>query len=167
MVDRKCSLAGGGQSSLTAASPLCALGSSFCSVRHAAHTVLCLSVLSSPNIWKTQGEVSRNRIAGVSEPDSPLSSCVALGIVLLFLGLCLPHVLIQDWIKGPRAAPYHIQNPPICDSPFFHHFAQPRLWTPLVLKQHLARRTLAPVFLQSVPILHFNRLLKPKYPSET
>lgn len=125
MVDRKCSLAGGGQSSLTAESPLCALGSSFCSVRPAAHTVLCLSVLSSPNIWKTQGEVSRNRIAGVSEPDSPLSSCVALGIALVFLGLCLPHVLIQDWIKGPQGCslphtkPSHLRLslfPPFCSA---------------------------------------------------
>ena len=167
MVDRKFSLAGGGKSSLTPASPLCNLGSSFCSVRHAACTVLRLSVLSSPNIWKTQGEVSRNGIAGVNEPDSPLNSCVALGIVLVFLGLCLPPVLIQDWIKCPRASPYRIQNPHICDSPFSHRFVQPRLWTPLVLKQYLARRTLAPLSVQSVPILHFNGLLKPKYPSET
>ena len=90
MVDRKCSLAGGGKSSLTPASPLCTLGFSFCSVRHAACTVLHLSVLSSPNIWKTQGEVSRNGIAGVNEPDSPLNSCVALGIVLVFLHAFLP-----------------------------------------------------------------------------
>ena len=150
---------------MTPVSLLCTLGSSFRSAGHAAGTVLCLCVLSSPKKWKTQGEVSRNGVAGVNEPDSPLHSCVALGIVLVFLGLCLPHVLIQGWIKGPRASPYHIQNPHICDSPFSHHFAQPRLWTPWVLKQHLARRTLTPLFVQSVPILHFNGLLKPKYPS--
>lgn len=166
MADSKCFLSYGGAISLIPISPLSTLYSSFCSVRHTVCTVLCLSALSSPNIWKTLGEAGRNSVAGVNEPDPPLSSSVAVGTVLVFLGLRLPCMLIGGWIRGP-VAPYQVTNPRVCDSHFSHHFAQPRLWTPLVLNHYLASRTLAPLFVQSFPILHFNGLFKPKYASET